>query len=69
MPTQTIAPMFPLTENVEQGLYEVFGIKDTTRVVDQNIKMVDIVLIIMDIDMHLIKNFVVLLLYIQHLIQ
>ena len=40
MPTQTIAPMFPLTENVEQGLYEVFGIKDTTRVVDQNIKMV-----------------------------
>lgn len=39
MPTETIAPIFPLTED-QLGVYETLGVQDTTRVVDQNIKMV-----------------------------
>lgn len=39
MPTQTIAPSFPLVINEDTGRYETLGISDLTKVVDQNIKM------------------------------
>jgi len=39
MPTQTIAPSFPLVINEDTGNYETYGISDLTKVVDQNIKM------------------------------
>ena len=38
MPTRTISPVFPLQES--EGTYSVYGVSDTTKVVDQNIKMV-----------------------------
>ena len=40
MPTYTIAPMFPLVINEDTGRFELYGITDLTKVVDQNIKMV-----------------------------
>ena len=39
MPTFIIGPAFPLMED-EEGKYKVYGVSDTTKVVDQNIKMV-----------------------------
>lgn len=38
MSTNTITPLFPIKEN-EDGKYEVYGITDLTKVVDQNLKM------------------------------
>lgn len=35
----TITPVFPLREN-DEGKFEVYDVSDTTKVVDQNIKMV-----------------------------
>ena len=40
MPTQTITPKIPLQVNDETGRYEVYGVTDLTKVVDQNIKMI-----------------------------
>tara|TARA_R110000850_G_scaffold6930_4_gene26193 strand:+ start:749 stop:1228 length:480 start_codon:yes stop_codon:yes gene_type:complete len=40
MPTQIVAPMFPLAINEETGNYESYGTSDLTNVIDQNIKMV-----------------------------
>ena len=39
MPTQIIAPSFPLVINEDTGRYESLGVSDITKVVDQNIKM------------------------------
>ena len=39
MSTQSTGPVFPLVET-DDGKYEIIGVSDTTKTVDQNIKMV-----------------------------